>query len=227
MSILQGEVGQVHVAQAIPPKHPLTLATILTVLAGFLDAAAYIELNHLYVSFMSGNSTHLGLSIPTGDLSQILGVLIVIGAFVFGAFAGTWVSDNSGPHSLILTLAAETAMLFIAVILAVMSALHPSLFVVAVAMGMQNSLHQVVAGADVGRGFITGALFSLGQSLARLKCGNGQGWRAASYFVSWLVFVIGASIGAVSLSHFGLVACLTGALAVALALLVCLWLGRL
>ena len=56
MSISQGEVGQVRVAQAIPPKHPLTLATILTVLAGFLDAAAYIELNHLYVSFMSGNS---------------------------------------------------------------------------------------------------------------------------------------------------------------------------
>lgn len=204
------------------PRRPLTLATILTAFAGFLDAAGYVELNHLYVSFMSGNSTHLGMSLPTGNLFDILGILAIVGAFVAGASGGTWISDNGGQHAVVLTIGGEVALLLAAFLLSLASLLHVALFFVAVAMGMQNSLHQIVAGADIGRGFITGALFSLGQSLARWRSGNGQGRRAISNLFSWSVFVLGAAAGATALPYIGLVACLGGAFAVALLVMLCL-----
>jgi len=196
-------------------KRPLVLATIFTALAGFLDAAAYIQLNHLYVSFMSGNSTHLGISLSTGSISDVMAVLEIVAAFVLGASVGTWLSDRSKPGSILLTFSVETGLLMLAFLLAVTTHLEPALIIVAAAMGMQNSLHQLVAGADVGKGFITGALFSFGQSVARH-----QGYRALSNLFSWSVFVLGAALGAISLVHIGLGACLAFALITASVVLV-------
>jgi uncharacterized membrane protein YoaK (UPF0700 family) len=58
-------------------------------------------------------------------------------------------------------------------------------------MGAQNALHQIVAGADVGKGFITGALFALGQSLAFWLRRRTPMSQAASNLLSWLAFVAG------------------------------------
>ena len=204
------------------PRRPLILATVLTALAGFLDAAGYVELNHLYVSFMSGNSTHLGMSLPTGNLADIFGILAIVGAFVAGACGGTWISDHGGANAVVLNIGGEVLLLFSALVLSSISLPHIALFLVAAAMGMQNSLHQIVAGADVGRGFITGVLFSLGQSLARMKNGDGQGRRALSSLFSWSAFVLGAVAGAFSLSYVGLVACLGMAVTVAVVVMICL-----
>ncbi len=64
------------------PRHPLAFALTLTGLAGFLDAAAYVRFNHLYVSFMSGNSTHLGMSLAGWEVPDILAILGLVCAFV-------------------------------------------------------------------------------------------------------------------------------------------------
>lgn len=90
-------------------------------------------------------------------------------------------------------------------------------------MGMQNALHRVVGGADVGKGFITGALFDLGQSIARLFHHEGSFRRAASNMLSWIVFVGGAVIGAFALGILGLANCLVVAVAVVLAMIAALF----
>ncbi|MEP9387990.1 YoaK family protein [Mesorhizobium sp. KR9-304] len=193
------------------PSRPVVYATLLTILAGFLDAAAYSELDHLYVSFMSGNSTHLGIVLASGDLPGIVAVAVIVGAFVLGAGVGTWIADAAGTRLLASILTAEAMFLAVALALSLQGNNHPALLLVAMAMGMQNTMHQVIAGADVGKSFITGALFGLGQSIARLLRGRGKAGEVASNLLSWIAFVAGATIGTLAVLSFGLKACLLGA----------------
>lgn len=95
------------------PSRPFTFTALLTGLAGFLDAAAFIKLNHLYVSFMSGNSTHLGMAIATGDMPDILAILAIATAFVAGASVGTWITDHAGARLLARVLGAEGGYFFL------------------------------------------------------------------------------------------------------------------
>jgi len=185
------------------PVRPVVLATALTALAGFLDAVAFIALNHVYVSFMSGNSTHLGISIALGDARNTMSLTLVVIAFVLGTCCGTWLSDNQSGGATVRILAAETAALLGAWILASSGQLASSLVLIAAAMGTQNCLHQLVGGADVGKGFISGALFGLGQALARVANSPSQ-WRTiGSNILSWGAFVVGAAVGVIVLHRAG------------------------
>lgn len=201
------------------PNHLAVFATVLTLLSGFLDAVAYVELNHLYVSFMSGNSTHLGMVLATGSLPDVLAGATIILAFVAGASAGTWVADRATRHTFTTVLGCETVLFSIALAFAFGHQAHIALALATLSMGMQNALHQVVAGADVGRGYITGALFGLGQAIARLSSDKAAPGRAASNLLSWCAFVGGAVGGTLSIAAFGLISCLAAA-AVVIVLLV-------
>jgi uncharacterized membrane protein YoaK (UPF0700 family) len=205
--------------------YPLALAASLTGIAGFLDAAAFIKLNHLYVSFMSGNSTHLGIDIAQGAFPQVLPVLTIITAFVAGASIGTWIADQSGVGLLMNLLGVEVGLIIIAIVLSMTGLDLISLTVVAVTMGMQNVLHQTINGTDVGKSFITGTLFALGQSLARLQQGVNELDRVVSNLLSWGAFVGGATLGATALAVFGLSICLAVAGALISAILTALWCG--
>jgi uncharacterized membrane protein YoaK (UPF0700 family) len=191
-------------------SRPVLFATLLTAVAGLLDAAAYIELNHLFVSFMSGNSTHLGMVLAKGTASDIPAVVVIIVAFVARASGGTWIADNAPRRQAASVLDAEILLLLVAIVLALLNYERLALALAATAMGMQNALHQVVSGADVGKTFVTGALFNLGQSIARDFRDGGVG-RASSSLLSWLVFVGGATQGTLMLRWMRLPSCLIAA----------------
>lgn len=201
------------------PAHPVMYATLLTVLAGFLDAAAYSELNHLYVSFMSGNSTHMGIALASSDFQEVAAVAVIVGAFVLGASVGTWIADVSETRRLTTILTVEALLLTIASTLSFAGSSYPALVLVAVSMGMQNAMHQIVAGADVGRSFITGALFRLGFSIARLLRGKGGKGQVTLNLLSWTAFVGGAILGAFAILALGLQICLLAAAILILAML--------
>ena len=57
--------------QTLPVRDAAILALLLTAIAGFLDAIGYAQLHHLFVSFMSGNSTHLGMSLALHDWAAV------------------------------------------------------------------------------------------------------------------------------------------------------------
>jgi len=189
---------------------PFLFATFATLIAGFVDAVGYAHLGGLFLSFMSGNSTRIGIQLATDEWHLVGLTGTVIGCFLAGAFLGTLLADAVGDWKLVAILGAEVALFALAVALSLGGAGFVDLMPVAVAMGMQNSVHQVIAGADIGKSFVTGALFGLGQSLARMLSGRSSAKEAAAYASSWASFVLGALIGTLLLAAAGLSAAVAG-----------------
>lgn len=185
-------------------RRRMLLATALTAVSGFADSIGYIELGRLYVSFMSGNSTRLGMMIAGADWPGALLAVTIIATFVAGSAAGTFIGDRAGRAGLARVLGAEWIIVACTVVLAWFGYDRAALIPIAGAMGMQNTLHQVVASADIGRGFLSGNLFSLGQSLARIRRGRDEIARAGLNGLSWLVFVGGVVAGTLCHATFGL-----------------------
>ncbi len=187
------------------PRSPAVFAAIVTSVAGYFDAVGYVQLGHLYVSFMSGNSTHLGMSLAAGAWRDVVLAGFVVGAFVLGACLGTIVVDRSGATRVVAVLLAELLVLLTALGLAVSIDPRAAMIGVAAAMGMQNAVHQLIAGADVGRSFITGVLFNLGQSLAKVVAGKeGASRTMVVLALSWIAFVFGTVLGSLAFTTLGL-----------------------
>ncbi|WP_139111528.1 DUF1275 family protein, partial [Sphingobium sp. Ndbn-10] len=71
------------------------LAIGLAAQAGFIDALGFLKLGGLFVSFMSGNSTRLGVGLAKG--AAVAGMAAgLVGAFVGGVLAGALVARRAG-----------------------------------------------------------------------------------------------------------------------------------
>ncbi len=167
---------------AVNERPAFIFATVMTLTAGFVDAIGYTHIGKLYLSFMSGNTTRFGIAVAEWDHATILLAGAVIALFVVGAGLGALLTDvavalrpwrgcwasrwRCSPSRSFWCWRSRSEF---------------ALLPVAAAMGMQNSVHQVVLKADIGKSFVTGALFSLGQSLARALR---DGTRSAE----WLVY---------------------------------------
>jgi oxalate decarboxylase len=182
---------------------PFIFATLITTLAGFLDAIGFTHLSGLYVSFMSGNSTGFGLAIARGNEHVIVPAAFVISSFVLGAFLGTLVGDSVSSRKVTAILSAEVCLLVLSVILTTYVNAYPALLPVCVAMGMQNAVHRNIGGADVGKSFVTGFLFGLGESLAHVVRGRSNQTQWLVYGTSWVAFVSGVVGGSVTLTRLG------------------------
>ncbi|PZM08041.1 YoaK family protein [Rhizobium tubonense] len=185
----------------------LLFAGLATALAGFLDAVGYAQLDHLYVSFMSGNSTHLGMTLAVGEWGQMIHAGYIIGIFVLGSFVGTVIFD-AARKPLIALLVGEAVLCSIAIGLAIRGFPTAALTLTALMMGMQNVMHQNISGTDAGKGFITGSLFGLGQSLAHALRKPGEFAHAFVHGTSWLSFIFGVICGTLCFTHWGVVSSL-------------------
>lgn len=115
-------------------------ALSLTCMAGYLDAVGYTHLAGLYVSFMSGNSTRLGLAIAEGDRKLLVPCAVVIIGFVAGAFIGSLIANAVSRFKLTAILATEIALLLSTIALSLDTASYAALLPICVAMGIQNPL---------------------------------------------------------------------------------------
>lgn len=182
-----------------PAAKRFAIGFALALIAGWVDAIGFLEVGQLYLSFMSGNTTQLGLAIAAGADLRIMRASGVIGSFFFGAFVGTLLADAAGRFRLPLVLAAEFALVCATIALTALRPGFAALLPVAIAMGMQNALRQQVGRADVGKTFVTGALFSAGQSLARALTGKAPRAEWLAFLATWIAFVLGAAGGAYAL----------------------------
>ncbi len=71
----------------------------LAFLAGATDVHGLTLLHDLFVSFMSGNSTMLGVAIGRGDFERAGRIAGIIALFVAGATAGSLIAIASRPAS--------------------------------------------------------------------------------------------------------------------------------
>lgn len=174
----------------------------LTWLAGYVDALGFLELGGFFVSFMSGNSTNLGVGLSKGD-SVVIVAAGLIASFVLGIISGSLAGafSNGNRRSVVLLL--------VAFILVAASTLHSIgwtdyiLFLVAFAMGIQNAVFEHDDGAPEGVTYVTGALVKFGRQVAAAIWGGGRlAW--IPFILLWLGLIAGAWAGAKVYPIFGL-----------------------
>lgn len=200
---------------------PFLFATVITAVAGYLDAIGYSHLSNLYVSFMSGNSTTFGVAVARNNAHIFVPAAFVISAFVVGSLLGTLIIDGFKSFRIAAIFSVESCLVVLAVLLTNRVEAYTGLLPVCVAMGMQNAAHRSFGGADVGKSFVTGFLFGLGQSLAHVLRGRADLTQCWVYAVSWVSFVGGVIGGSTALTHLGFTHALLVGCGALIALTIC------
>jgi uncharacterized membrane protein YoaK (UPF0700 family) len=178
------------------------LAAALSAVAGFVDAVAFIDLGGYFVSFMSGNSTRLGVGLAIAP-AQALIAITLIGCFIGGVMLGAFANRGANKAGGLRVLIALTAMLACAALLSGMHAKGAAIALLAMAMGAANSVFQRDGEVSIGVTYMTGTLVRLGQRVAGALMG-GPRWAWAPYLLLWLGLICGAVCGASAYQHFAL-----------------------
>ena len=92
-------------------RRNVALACALSALAGYVDGIGFLHLGGLFVSFMSGNSTRMGVSLAEGHWSSAAEALGLIALFVIGAAAGSLIVLGRGANRQPWVLLAEALLL--------------------------------------------------------------------------------------------------------------------
>ena len=205
----------------------LATGLALTAMAGYIDALGFIRLGGLYTSFMSGNTTQLGVFGAEGEGGHMLLPAALVGAFLIGAILGSGLSILVPPRwATPIVLAYEALLIRGGRALGRTSPeLGSTSFFLAMAMGAQNAVLAQVKGFRAGTTFVTGALFSLGQKIAQALTRTGDPWGWAGDGLVWLALLVGAFLGALAYNALGLYALIppagvAGGLALTAAILV-------
>lgn len=72
-----------------------TIAVLLAIVGGFLDAYTYCCRDKVFANAQTGNFVRLGMSLSNGDYILILKYFIPIMAFSFGILTAMWIRNNN------------------------------------------------------------------------------------------------------------------------------------
>ena len=181
----------------------ILLACALSALAGYVDGIGFLHLGGLFVSFMSGNSTRMGVSLADGQWSGALDALGLIVLFVAGAAIGSLIVLGRSAHRQAVLLLVEALLLAAAGLAHHLG--HQTLAVAAIvlAMGLENAVFQIDGGGGLGLTYVTGALVKVGQLVASAMTG-GPRWGWLPNLLLWAALVAGAVAGALAYQRFNL-----------------------
>ncbi|MGY3583261.1 uncharacterized membrane protein YoaK (UPF0700 family) [Bradyrhizobium sp. USDA 4341] len=178
-------------------RRNLALACALSALAGYVDGIGYLHLGGLFVSFMSGNSTRLGVILAEGHWQHALEALELIVLFVAGAATGSLVVLSRIAHRQPLILLVEALLLMAAAIAYAYGVPNTAVAAIVLAMGLENAVFQLEGGAGLGLTYVTGALVKAGQLIAAALTG-GAPWAWLPNLLLWAALVAGALLGALA-----------------------------
>lgn len=170
------------------------LAGCLAAVAGYVDACGFLKLGGLFVSFMSGNSTRLGVGLAS-HLPTAVTAAALIATFVLGATAGALVAEVAGPRRNAAVLGFVTILLAIAAAMGTARSDGWSIGAVALAMGAENAVFLRSGEVSIGLTYMTGTLVKLGQRIAAAILG-GDRWGWLPYLLLWAGLLLGAIAGA-------------------------------
>jgi uncharacterized membrane protein YoaK (UPF0700 family) len=170
------------------------LAIALSGLAGFVDAVGFLSANGYFVSFMSGNSTRLGVALNAGSRAALIPALL-IGGFVCGVTMGALLALGAGDRRKPVILGTVAILLLIGAAARCLGHEAAMLAALVLAMGATNNTFQRGGEVTVGLTYMTGALVRLGQGLALWLAGRAEpGW--IQWGLLWAGLLIGAVLGA-------------------------------
>ena len=174
------------------------LAIAAAALAGYVDAAGFLSANRYFVSFMSGNTTRLGVDLVTAPQTAFVPALLILG-FVAGVFGGALLAARAGAQRKLAVLTLVALLLAAAAVAGQIGQLAASMALLVLAMGALNNTFQKDGEVSVGLTYMTGALVRMAQGLAAKVLGNGgAGWDG--WLMLWLGLALGAVAGAYALT---------------------------
>jgi uncharacterized membrane protein YoaK (UPF0700 family) len=176
-------------------RRNLALACALSAMAGYVDSIGFLHLGGLFVSFMSGNSTRLGVSLAQAHWSNAAEAMGLILLFVTGAACGSLIVLGRGANRQPWVLLVEALLLALAALCYSFNLPNVAVAAIVLAMGLENAVFQIDGGAGLGLTYITGALVKVGQLVAAALTG-GERWDWAPNLLLWAALVAGAVCGA-------------------------------
>ena len=188
-------------------RHPLSRALLaLTFTTGFVDAASYLGLGHVFTANMTGNVVLLGFGIAGGNGLPVLAPLVSLAAFLAGSLAGGVLAARLGerhPVHLARALAIEVALIAAAAVIAAAISVHPGtvaagvvIALLAFAMGVRNATVRRIAVPDLTTTVLTMTLTGLAAD-SPLAGGTGKG--STRRVAAVLAMLTGACAGALLL----------------------------
>lgn len=172
-----------------PTSAPNLLALAIVALAGYVDAVTFRQFGGIYVSFMSGNTTALGVAAAESNWAQAGLLAMVILLFVLGVAVGTWLHRRGGSRP------AARILLLIGALLALGVVAPLPLGLLALSMGLLNAAVHQSSPSPLSLTYVTGSLVKVGVGLAARFSGQPWpvGWGAQA--LSWLALALGALAG--------------------------------
>jgi uncharacterized membrane protein YoaK (UPF0700 family) len=169
------------------------LALGLAGLAGLVDATGFVVAGGYFTSFMSGNTTRMGVELVERP-ALALAPLGLIACFLAGVIAGAMIGRRvRGRHKRVLlglvavTLGAGGGLLAAGLPI-------PFLALSAMAMGLANNVFTRDGEVTVGVTYMTGALVRFGQGVAARLAGEPLA-STRGYGLLWGALALGAATG--------------------------------
>jgi uncharacterized membrane protein YoaK (UPF0700 family) len=178
-------------------RRNLALACALSAMAGYVDGIGFLHLGGLFVSFMSGNSTRLGVSLAQANWSSAAEAIGLILLFVMGAACGSLIVLGRGANRQPWVLLVEAMLLALAALCYAFGLSNAAVAAMVVAMGLENAVFQIDGGAGLGLTYITGALVKVGQFAAAAMTGGAR-WGWLPNLLLWTALVAGSACGALA-----------------------------
>lgn len=178
------------------------LAVAVACLAGFVDAVGYLASGGFFVSFMSGNSTRLGVGIAREAAAALMAGGLIAG-FVAGVTAGFLVAHAAGRRRQAAVLGLVALLLGVATTIGELTGPRVALIVLASAMGAVNAMFEEGGEVRIGLTYMTGTLVKIGHRLARAARG-GERWGWVPFVMLWGGLIAGGALGATAYLRFGL-----------------------
>ncbi len=170
-----------------------SLALGLAALAGLVDATGFVVAGGYFTSFMSGNTTRMGVELAARP-ALALAPLGLIACFLAGVIAGAVIGRRvRGRHKRVLL---GSVALLLASGAGLLAAEFPVPFLAlsAMAMGLANNVFVRDGEVTVGVTYMTGALVRFGQGIAA-RLGGEPLPSTRGYGLLWSALALGAAVG--------------------------------
>lgn len=172
-------------------------------IAGFVDATGFLAANAYFVSFMSGNTTRLGVDLVTSPGNAWFPALLIAG-FIVGVTGGALLAQAVRNHRKSAVLALTAVLLAVAASGSLLAwPMVAVMLLLVAAMGALNNTFQRQGEVAVGLTYMTGALVRMGQGIAARMAGRqDNSWIA--WLLLWVALATGAVLGAATWLAIGL-----------------------
>ncbi|WP_413524910.1 YoaK family protein [Photobacterium phosphoreum] len=171
---------------------------LLLFIAGVVDSVGFLHLKDgVFASFMSGNSTHMGMMLSYHDYPRASVYIAILGIFIIGAMSGELIALSSHRFYRGVVMTSVSIVLLFATIMQYYVPFLVVNFIICYGMGMQNIALRLTIEKAIPLTYATGYLVNIGRLLALAIVGKGEPKRLMQYLCLWGSLISGAVIGGI------------------------------